>query len=152
MFTERFVIFFGSQILFFSTYRHRKAYKCTFKCANSIIYNFYKQGLQYVCNLLTSCSGGTTHKSLHFFTYLTALDGTVLKNNFNQIKENNFHIHVTLTQCVSQRACTASQTERTNFTKHLTDCNACWHNQLYVTVSENKEIVYKKCDCCMHVQ
>lgn len=44
--------------------------------------------------------------SSHFFTYLTALNGTVLKNNLNQIKENNLHIHVhvTLTQCVSQRA------------------------------------------------
>lgn len=42
--------------------------------------------------------------SSHFFTYLTALNGTVLKNNLNQIKENNLHIHVhvTLTQCVSQ--------------------------------------------------
>lgn len=84
--------------------------------------------------------------SSHFFTYLTALNGTVLKNNFNQIKENNFHIHVTLTQCVSQRACTASQTERTNITKHLIALPADTINYM------SQSVKTRKCDCCMHVQ
>lgn len=88
--------------------------------------------------------------SSHFFTYLTALKGNVLKNNLNQIKENNLHIHVhvTLTQCVSQRACTASQTERTNITKHLIALPADTINYMYMSQS----VKTRKCDCCMHVQ
>lgn len=88
--------------------------------------------------------------SSHFFTYLTAPNGTVLKNNLNQIKENNLHIHVhvTLTQCVSQRACTASQTERTNITKHLIALPADTINYMYMSQS----VKTRKCECCMHVQ
>lgn len=93
------------------------------------------------------------HTSSHFFTYLTALDGTVLKNNLNQIKENNLHIHVhvhvTLTQCVSQRACTASQTERTNITKHLIALPADTINYMSQSVKTRKLCTKNVIVACM---
>lgn len=89
--------------------------------------------------------------SSHFFTYLTALNGTVLKNNLNQIKENNLHIHVhgTLTQCVSQRACTASQTERTNITKHLIALPADTINYMSQSVKTRKLCTKNVIVACM---